>query len=43
MADYSKDEKKKISAKIAYLVRNEGKTPKQASGQAYEMAKAKKK
>lgn len=41
MAEYSKDEKKKIGAKIAHLVRTEGKPPKQAAGQAYGMAKKK--
>ena len=31
--------KKKISRKIAHLVKKEGKTPKQAAGQAFGMAR----
>ena len=38
---YSKEMQKRISAKIRYLIKKEGKTSKQAAGEAYAMADAK--
>lgn len=40
MPGFSKEQKSRIGAKIAHLVRKEGKTPKQAAGAAYGMARA---
>lgn len=39
MAHKAKKGKKRISRKIAHLVRSEGKTPSQAAGQAFGMAR----
>jgi len=39
----SKKAKKRVSRKIAHLIKTEGKTPKQAAGQAYGMERSRKK
>ena len=39
--EFSMEEQKRIGAKIAHLVRSEGKTPKGAAGAAYGMAREK--